>query len=53
MVDAESILDFIPRKQKHLIPKLGDNNEANRFESCPDYYILKKIVYLYHENGKQ
>ena len=37
MVDAESILDPIPSKQKRWIPKLGDINEANRFESCPDY----------------
>ena len=38
MVDAESIIDLIPSKQKRLIPKLGDTNGAYRFESCPDYY---------------
>ena len=37
MVDAESILDLIPSKQKRWIPKLGDTNGANRFNSCPDY----------------
>lgn len=37
MVNAESILDSIPSKQKQGIPKLGDINGANRFESCPDY----------------
>ena len=37
MVNAESILDLIPSKQKRWIPKLGDINGANRFESCPDY----------------
>ena len=42
MVDAESILDLIPSKQKQRIPKLGDTNEANRFNSCPDY---KRVSY--------
>ena len=42
MVNAESILDLIPSKQKRWIPKLGDTNEANRFESCPDY---KRVSY--------
>ena len=37
MVNAESILDLIPSKQKRWIPKLGDTNGANRFNSCPDY----------------
>ena len=36
MVDAESIIDLIPSKQKRLIPKLGDTNGAYKFESCPD-----------------
>ena len=45
MVDAESILDSIPSKQKRWIPKLGDINGANRFESCPDYLGLGKASY--------
>ena len=45
MVDAESILDLIPSKQKQWIPKLGDTNEANRFESCPGYLGLGKASY--------
>ena len=44
MVDAESILDLIPSKQKRWKPKLGDINEANRFESCPDYKIGYKRI---------
>lgn len=40
MVDAESILDSIPSKQKRWIPKLGDINGANRFESCPDFILV-------------
>lgn len=39
MVDAESIIDLIPSKQKRLIPKLGDTNGAYKFESCPDCYL--------------
>jgi hypothetical protein len=46
MVDAESILDLIPSKQKRWIPKLGDTNEANRFES---WYPDKK-GFLQQEN---
>jgi len=58
MVDAESILDSIPSKQKRWIPKLGDINGANRFESTRDLKkkIIKKfwcdgifVVYLYNE----
>ena len=40
MVDAESIIDLIPSKQKRLIPKLGDTNGAYRFKSCPDFKVL-------------
>jgi hypothetical protein len=44
MVDAESILNSIPSKQKRWIPKLGDINGANRFESCPDYRLSSIAV---------
>ena len=46
MVDAESIIDLIPSKQKRLIPKLGDTNGAYRFESCPDCKWYRRTNFL-------